>query len=77
MVIVLNRAGHAFIISQEGLPGLLNKIYENMGQLLTIELKLNFTIDCTNNDHTQDELHTVQTELKAKHSIEEKLDRLK
>ena len=77
MVIVLNRAGHAFIISQEGLPGLLNKTYANMGQLLTIELNLNFAMICTNNDHTVDELHAIQTELTAKQSKEEKLERLR
>ena len=33
-VVILNRAGRAFILSQGGLPGFLNTHYENMESLL-------------------------------------------
>ena len=78
MVIILNRASRAFILSQEGLPGLLFKTYtyEKMSHLLVKELKLNLPIVCTVNNHSADELKVLQLELAAEHTFEEKLDHL-
>ena len=53
IVLVLNRASHAFIISQEGLPGLLLKTYASMEHLLFTELNLEVPIYCTVNDHSE------------------------
>ena len=79
MVIILNRAGRAFILSQEGLPGLLVKsyTYDKMSDLLVKELRLDFSIVCTVNNHSAHELTALQRELAAKHTFEEKLNRLK
>ena len=72
-MVILNRAGRAFILSQGGLPGFLNTHHDNMESLLFNELKLGHSINCTFNNHSEDDLRKLQNELAAYETLKEKL----